>query len=560
MKQSQALEIMKTGVNVFLTGEPGSGKTYVVNQYVSYLRSHGISPSITASTGIAATHIGGMTTHSWSGIAIKESLSKNDLDKIATNDRVAKRIKNSHTLIIDEVSMLGPQALAMVEAVCRRIKGSKDPFGGIQVILVGDFFQLPPVSKSTQIGEHVGMEPGRFAFESSVWNKFSPAVCYLSEQHRQDDIDYLSILSSIRRNDFNDGQKEMLLTRKIQNPEGLDSVTKFYSHNVDVDRTNSQMLSKLPGMPKVFVMQGKGSKKLIENLIKGCLSPERLELKVGAVVMFTKNDFRNRYVNGTVGKILDFDKVTGYPTVKTLQGRLLEVEPTDWLMEENGTLLGKVTQLPLRLAWAITIHKSQGMSMDSAAMDLSQVFEYGQGYVALSRVRRLSGLHLFGINEKALSIDPIILEKDEKFRCECRDQLDRLASFSDEELQLKQKEFLSRCECSKKNSPPKEKKVRSDTRLATLELWQKGYPLSSIASERGLSVTTIIGHLEILAERGLVCRKDFLKLLSPRLINSFDEIATALSNCEDKKLSPVYERFFGRYSYEDLRLCRLAMD
>src|SRR3989344_4328290 len=148
MRQSQVLDTMKSGVNIFLTGEPGSGKTYVVNQYVSYLRSHGIEPAITASTGIAATHIGGLTIHSWSGLGVKKELSRSEVAAIATNRRIVKRLAAAKILIIEEVSMLPPEVLALVDAVCQKIKKNSAPFGGLQIILVGDFFQLPPVVKT----------------------------------------------------------------------------------------------------------------------------------------------------------------------------------------------------------------------------------------------------------------------------------------------------------------------------------------------------------------------------------------------------------------------------
>src|SRR3989344_6924915 len=145
MTQEIALAILKTGANIFLTGEPGSGKSHTVNEYVSYLRSHAIEPSITASTGIAATHVGGMTIHSWSGIGIKKILDDYELDKITSLEYVAKRIRSSRILIIDEVSMLLPHMRDMVDAVCRTVKQSPKAFGGLQMIFVGYFFQLPPV-------------------------------------------------------------------------------------------------------------------------------------------------------------------------------------------------------------------------------------------------------------------------------------------------------------------------------------------------------------------------------------------------------------------------------
>src|SRR5664279_5022495 len=147
MTQSEAINILKTGANVFLTGEPGAGKTHTINSLVEYLRACEIEHAITASTGIAATHIGGMTIHSWSGIGIKETLNKYDLDKIASSEYINRRVRKTKVLIIDEISMLRAETLSMVDAVCREIMQRSEPFGGIQVVLVGDFFQLPPIDK-----------------------------------------------------------------------------------------------------------------------------------------------------------------------------------------------------------------------------------------------------------------------------------------------------------------------------------------------------------------------------------------------------------------------------
>lgn len=557
MTQTQALEIMKTGANVFLTGEPGAGKTYVVNQYVSYLRSQGVQPAITASTGIAATHIGGMTIHAWSGIQIKESLSKYDLDNIADNDRVAKRVSTSQVLVIDEVSMLGPGTLSMVDAVCRRIRKSREPFGGLQVVLVGDFFQLPPVRKRQHDGQAQTMEQGRFAFESPSWQSLDPVVCYLSEQHRQDDRDYLGLLSAIRRSGFNNSHRRLLESRAAHDTAELGQVTKFYSHNADVDRINSRMLSELPGRPQAFMMKGKGAKHLVETLAKGCLSPQRLELKEGAVVMFTKNDQKGRYVNGTIGKVLEFND-GGLPVVRTSDSRVIEVEPADWLMEDGFLQLAKITQLPLRLAWAVTIHKSQGMSLDVAAMDLSQVFEHGQGYVALSRVRRLSGLHLLGFCDMAVSVDPTISAKDAELRGSCESARVAFSSLDAEEMGRRQREFLKRCGASGKPAKADGKKAKGDTMLVTLELWNKGLSIGKIAQERGLVPGTVISHLEKLAAKGSVSCDDITRILPERLVRCYDEVIAAFNRSQGPGLAPVFTRLGGAYSYDDLRLCRLA--
>jgi hypothetical protein len=215
MTQQEALNIMKTGANVFLTGEPGSGKTHVVNEFVAWLRAHDIEPAVAASTGIAATHIGGFTIHSWSGIGVRRSLTAQDLKHIAENARIAKRIRNTHTLIIDEISMLSARTFAMVEQACRAVRGGYDPFGGLQVILVGDFFQLPPVVSREEreefdggnlpqplLGQEGGNANSVFAFNSPAWRSLNLNVCYLSEQHRQEDAVFLEMLSAIRNAQF----------------------------------------------------------------------------------------------------------------------------------------------------------------------------------------------------------------------------------------------------------------------------------------------------------------------------------------------------------------------
>ena len=403
MTQDQALSVLKTGANVFLTGEPGSGKTHTINKYVAYLRERGIEPAITASTGIAATHIGGMTIHSWSGIGIKTALDKRDLDKIVSNKRIAVRMRNTKVLIIDEISMLAPETLSMVEIACKNIKSSNELFGGMQVVLVGDFFQLPPIIKPAYEDngqfEFDEMPKARFAYDSSVWARLNPSVCYITEQYRQDDDSFLSILSAIRCGSFGEDHLSQIEKRMVGYHALSKNITKLFSHNADVDRVNNEMLAEISGESKIFAMTNLGPDILVSALKKGCLSPETLHLKAGAVVIFTKNNPNKGFVNGTLGVIVKFDEITGCPVVKIRNGKIIEVELMDWTIQENGEVHARITQLPLRLAWAITVHKSQGMSLDEAVMDLSRVFEFGQGYVALSRVRRLSGVHLLGYKD-----------------------------------------------------------------------------------------------------------------------------------------------------------------
>lgn len=570
MTQSEALSILKTGANVFLTGEPGSGKTHTVNQYVDYLHRRGIDPAITASTGIAATHLGGVTIHSWSGIGIKTKLDKRDLGRIVLNEHIEKRVRRAKVLIIDEVSMLSSETLSMVDLVCRKIKQRAEPFGGVQIILVGDFFQLPPVvrmeAENNAQGVLLEKPSAKFAYDSPVWMRAKPAVCYLTEQHRQDDNNFLSILSSIRRNVFSEDHLRALETRKIKSDQAPDGVPKLFSLNADVDSINNKMLGKIFGSPQVFSMSSEGLRAQVAALQKGCLSPEILCLKVGAAVMFTKNNLKEGFVNGTLGEVSGFDKESGFPIVAIRNGRRIKVTPMDWTVEENGKIRARITQLPLRLAWAITVHKSQGMSLDEAVMDLSDVFEFGQGYVALSRVRKLSGIHLLGWNERAFLVHPEILAKDEEFLAGSIGAAEEFSKMSADDLQTAHNNFIGACGGSLVSvehcvqNPRVSKKKKQETLGETLSLWNERKAVSEISEARGLKESTILSHLEKLAARGKINRVDFFRLLAPSLSCALPAIHAAFRELQTDKLSPVFEKLGGVYSYDDLRLARMLFE
>lgn len=434
MTQDTALMIMKTGANVFVTGEPGAGKTFLVNKYISFLKESGVEPSITASTGIAATHIGGMTIHSWSGIGVRKNIGGADIDELMQKEKLVKRLNNAKVLIIDEISMLNSEVLDSVEFVCKKLRMRDEPFGGLQVIFVGDFFQLPPVKS-------FDYQP-KFAFESSTWQKVNPIICYIEEQHRQGDGELSRLLSNIRSGGVTTSAINFLESRKIE--VDIDSqVTKLFTHNVNVDQINEQNLKKLSEREFVFEMTSHGNKGYIESLKKNCLSPERLCLKVGAKVMFTKNKPESDFVNGTLGEVIGFENNGLYPIVLTKQGERITVTYEDWAIEEDGKILAKITQLPLRLAWAITVHKSQGMTLDEAIVDLSLAFEFGQGYVALSRVRSEKGLYLIGYNKTSLLIHPKVSEFDKYLRELSREANDAFLTMKVGEISKLQDNFFS---------------------------------------------------------------------------------------------------------------------
>lgn len=406
MTQQEAIDLMLEGKSVFLTGEPGAGKTYTLNKFISQARTLNRRVAITASTGIAASHIDGQTIHSWSALGIRdpESIVKDhELDKMGWKPYIADKYRRCDILIIDEISMLHDYYLDMVERACRMIRQNEQPFGGLQVILVGDLFQLPPVSRD-------GLK--HYAHESEAWKKADLEVCYLTEQHRQGaDDQLLDILREMRSGDISDEHVELLNTR-VQKTED-DSVTRLYTHNEDVDALNHRRLVTLDNRQRTFRMNWSGDKYRVSAMKRGILTPETLYLSEGAEVMFVANNFEEGYVNGTRGRVVGFGS-SGDPLVETQDGARIYVEEHTWrAYDEQGQIeIASVTQYPLRLAWAVTIHKSQGMSLDEAEIDLSRAFAPGMGYVALSRVRSLEGLYLVGLGDGAFAMDEDIRKFD----------------------------------------------------------------------------------------------------------------------------------------------------
>ena len=410
MTQEEALKILKNGHNVYLTGAAGSGKTYLLNKYIQYLKAKRVNVGVTASTGIAATHMQGITIHSWAGIGISDHASDKEILEIVGDKRIAKRIQKTQTLIIDEVSMLDAERIDLIEKVTRLARESWEPFGGLQVVLCGDFFQLPPVAKSDE-------EPPHFVYKSAAWQNMNLKICYLHEQYRQGDKELLRILNAIREAKVDDTVVNRLRqcrnTNFSSNP--VSRFVRLYSHNPDVDSENLRELAKLPGKEYEYSMTMSGVPAIAQALKTGCLAPEKLVLKKGAAVMFVKNNFEKGYVNGTLGTVSGFNE-TGFPVISLSNGNEIAAEPVSWSVEENSSILAQIKQIPLRLAWAITVHKSQGMTLDAAQVDLSRSFVRGMGYVALSRVRSLTGLRVLGFNSMALKVDEETLAFDQELK------------------------------------------------------------------------------------------------------------------------------------------------
>ena len=557
MTQEQALRIMKTGVNVYLTGSAGSGKTYLLNKYIKYLESHGVPVAVTASTGIAATHMNGMTIHSWSGLGIKDHLDERELEKLEERKYLWKRFDKARVLIIDEISMLEGKQLEMVERICRRFKRNDKPFGGLQVILSGDFFQLPPVRK----GED---KDGEIIPKSKVWQILNPAVCYLEEQFRQKDDILTGILNKIRSNQIEEGDYQILEKRIGVNISAF-KPTKLYTHNADVDLINEKELAEINEQEITFVMTGDGPLNLVEILKKSSIATEVLKMKKGAEIMCIKNNFEMGYVNGSRGKIVDFELDTRYPVVELYSGQRVTLKPESWSIEEEGRIKASIKQIPLRLAWAITIHKSQGMSLDNAEIDLGKTFTYGMGYVALSRVRTLEGIILKSLDKKALLVDPRVLSLDQELKDQSVQNKILFAKLSDQEQLKLENDFILKMggEIEISRNRKTNRGVR-DTKISTLEetkkLLESGLKIKEIAKERNLTTETILSHIEKIVASNPKIKKSQIKPQS-EIIKLVKRAQSKIKSKEDKgKLKPIKELLEKEghdISYLDIRLARL---
>lgn len=537
------------GKNVFLTGPAGSGKTHVLRTYIAWLRDRGIETAVTASTGIAASHLGGVTIHSWSGIGARDHLSAYDIDRIEQTERLVKRFRATKVLIIDEVSMLSAKTLEMIDTSIRAGTQRNEPFGGLRVVLCGDFFQLPPVIR--------GSADADFAFSSSLWQDLDLHPCYLTEQHRQGDDPLLGILTGIR-----DGEVTEAMVSALNSRVGLESkddVPYLYTHNVDVDRVNNERLTALSGSMHRFDMSTTGSKKNIATLMKGLLVPEVLQLKVGATVMFVKNHPQGHYVNGTTGIVEEV--IRHVPMVRTREGKLIHVEPASWTLEDNGKVRAELTQIPLRLAWAITVHKSQGLTLDAARIDLRKTFVSGQGYVALSRIRSLDGLYLDGFTSMAYARHPMVAEWDERFR-NASARIERRITCTDRERIVSLSEaFVGEVGGHAPGAGGTKRRGTKDDKRSTYEKTRdmvlEECPISDIAQRRGITEGTVIGHIEHLRTEGELTEDDLAYMKVDIDEATLKEVGTAFNEANGWSLASARSRSGNQYTFDELRFLRL---
>ena len=633
MRQSSALDILKTGQNVFLTGSAGSGKTYTLNQYINYLRARRVPVAVTASTGIAATHMNGTTIHSWSGIGIKDELSDRDLTNLSRKQFLADRLKDTAVLIIDEISMLHAKQLNLVNQVLKHVRKNDAAFGGIQVVVAGDFFQLPPIGSKGESNRE------KFAFMSEAWLDAKFHICYLSEQHRQvseaanGGLDLDDILNQIRRQEVT---FEAIAALEATYDQDVDiKRTRLYTHNLNVNKINDKELAALEGETMRFEATATGDSKLVETLKKTVRTQDELILKVGAKVMFIKNNTELGVSNGTMGELIGFAAVKiddskdtsddliedtaqdaiakntknkakkdkeskekpkdkkpttqKMPVVRLNSGREVIAEPEEWIIEdETGDVLASYLQVPLCLAWAITIHKSQGMTLEAAEIDLSRTFELGQGYVALSRLKSLAGLQLLGMNDMSLQLDPLARGADKRFLALSEEADANYAMLDEESMRQAHEKFIlksggtlsksvikayanlqkkrreqQQAQIDKKQKLGNQVSDKSDsTLLATRILLEESLSIAEISQARQLSQSTIMRHIAELKSQDPSLACDHLR--------PDDEVMTAVGNAYvaikvannpndfnddgSVKLRPIFEHLKQAVDYNTIRL------
>ena len=390
VQQAQAAQLIQQGVNVFITGSGGVGKSYLLQQVLQGLPS----ALVTASTGMAAIALGGTTVHSAFGLGLADAPVPKLMERVLKNGRARKRLRAAKVLVCDEVSMLTPHVFRAMDAAARMARGKPQPFGGLRLVLCGDFFQLPPVISGEQAqrlnGDHM------YAFETDTWRDADIHVVNLTTPMRQaEDARFVRLLERVRWGRTSREDMELL-----QRQRPLEGATTLYTRRITTEAANAERMEHLDGPTRVwgarYGTDGNGpvADALLKLLQRNCPAPESVELRVGTLVMLRINlDLEARLVNGSVGTVERFsDTDPPYPVVRFTSSPIaVAVEPHTFTAQQDG-VTSWCRQLPLVRAWALTVHKVQGATLDACVADLDGTFAHGQAYVALSRARSLDTL------------------------------------------------------------------------------------------------------------------------------------------------------------------------
>ena len=409
------------GVNLFITGSGGTGKSTNLIEIRKHLHKTGKKYKVTAPTGIAAINVKGTTLHSFVGLGLADKDKEILCLMTQANKALYKRWNDLDVLIIDEISMIDIDFFIKVEYIARNIRNDDSPFGGIQLIFVGDFFQLPPVNMSTSSSG----KKEKYIFENKIWQDLNITTIELTKNMRQDNKEFFDVLNEVRWGSISDKSYEIL--KKCEGVNFKDSIkpTILFSTNKNVDELNNLHYEKLKGKEHSYVGEITWTghkhenyyKKIGENITNSSRAKLQLNLKEGAQVILLANIHKKGLANGSRAVITGFEN--SYPVVE-FKHITTEIKPYSWTkdLEENGSVT--YSQVPLKLAYAITIHSSQSLTIDKLSVNLGGIFECGQAYTALSRSTSLDGLVIKNLSRGCIKAHKKVIEfyknlnKDEK--------------------------------------------------------------------------------------------------------------------------------------------------
>ena len=413
-KQDEAFKAMLNRQNIFITGPGGSGKSHVINLFVNYYKSNIENLEnklyVTSSTGLSSLLINGITINQYAGIGTGEKDVEYYVKNIQKKKPVRERWKHTSVLIIDEISMINSKIFEKLDIIAQKIRKNNSPFGGIQVICSGDFLQLPPVKSN------------EFCFESFTWDITIDKIFYFDKIIRQNNLEFQSVLNKIRVGKIDKDVKNLLEScrnRKLENKDGIIPTLLFSKKDI-VKTYNDAKLKELidNGQKTVtynseYVFSSKIREEVKQDYISLINSQFNIEdnivLSKYSQVMLNVNNLEEGLANGSRGIIIDFSE-NNNPIVQFLNGKILEIKKKDYKLEENKDSITK-KQIPLIHAWAITIHKAQGMSLEYIQTDIGKsIFEYGQAYVVLSRIKNLEGLSLIDIDYSKIRANPKVIK------------------------------------------------------------------------------------------------------------------------------------------------------
>lgn len=415
---SKVLALLQNGENVFLTGFAGTGKSYILNKLKGKLKK---KLTITSTTGIASVNIKGQTLHSWAGVGLCRNTISNTVEKIRSRKTQLSQILKCKILAVDEISMLNIEAFEYINEVLQILRESSKPFGGIQVLFIGDFFQLPPVEKNS--GDGSFSNEHRYCFDSPVWQELELKNVVLKKNFRQNEENFITALAHMRENQLDNDDIKLLQSRCTDLDTYETNMLHIFSTNEEANRYNSIKFNMIDEPVKIFTAQDgvyRGNKLVSENLTesenyileifsKNCRAEKDIPLKLGAKVMLLINmDFNKGLINGACGVIQRFNENS--IEIKFDNGTTASIPRHKFEYYYNDRVVAERMQYPLRLAYGITIHKSQGMTLDKLVVDCSRIFERGQAYVAMSRVKTLEGLFIKNFESEKVHVDSRVAE------------------------------------------------------------------------------------------------------------------------------------------------------